>query len=67
MSASLLYSVSDKQRPDGWSALEEAEVCDMAVGLLAFILHWAAYKEISYIGITNIYFGDNVLIDLGHH
>lgn len=39
MSASLLYSVTDKQRPDGWSALEEAEVCGMAMGLLAVILH----------------------------
>lgn len=39
MSASPLYYVIDKQRPDGWSALEEAEVCGMAMGLLAFILH----------------------------
>lgn len=39
MSASPLYYVIDKQRPGGWSAFEEAEVCGMAMGLLAFILH----------------------------
>lgn len=27
MSASPLYYVADKQRPDEWSTLEEAEVC----------------------------------------